>query len=127
MSSRREQSYFDRLKKIQDNSKRQIRNARPRSKSRSGISGERSDELTKNRVDKAWSLALKSCQDSKYLERQNATVKPMNKPWKTIRLFVSSTFHDFQVERDILVKKVFPDLRAWCKGRKLHLVEIDLR
>ena len=124
--SRREQSYFDRLKKSQEKSIKQ-KQASSKSRSKSSASSERPKELTKNRVDKAWIAALKSCQYMKYVGRQNATVRRMNKPWKTIRLFVSSTFHDFQVERDILVKKVFPDLRAWCKERKLHLVEIDLR
>ncbi|KAI0232140.1 hypothetical protein LSAT2_017525, partial [Lamellibrachia satsuma] len=47
--------------------------------------------------------------------------------WKTVRIFVSSTFKDFNQERDILVKKVFPQLRAWCEPQKLFLVECDLR
>ncbi|CAH1783141.1 unnamed protein product, partial [Owenia fusiformis] len=47
--------------------------------------------------------------------------------WKTIRIFVSSTFRDFHQEREVLVKKVFPDLRVWCQSRRLHLVECDLR
>lgn len=57
------------------------------------------------------------------------TLKPARnrKGWKTIRLFVSSTFKDFHHEREVLVKKVFPDLRLWCESRKLRLVECDLR
>ncbi len=47
--------------------------------------------------------------------------------WKTIRVFISSTFRDFHAERDYLVKYVFPDLRQWCERYKLHLVDIDLR
>ncbi|XP_033641295.1 telomerase protein component 1-like [Asterias rubens] len=47
--------------------------------------------------------------------------------WKTVRVFVSSTFKDFHAEREILVKEVFPDLRVWCESRRLHLVECDLR
>lgn len=56
-------------------------------------------------------------------------VKPTasRKGWKTIRLFVSSTFKDFHQEREVLVKEVFPDLRLWCESRKLRLVECDLR
>ena len=30
-------------------------------------------------------------------------------------------------EREVLVKQVFPKLRAWCESRRLHLVEVDLR
>ncbi|OWF51981.1 Telomerase protein component 1 [Mizuhopecten yessoensis] len=47
--------------------------------------------------------------------------------WKTIRVFVSSTFTDFFNEREILVKKVFPELREWCAERSLYFVECDLR
>ncbi|XP_013398113.1 telomerase protein component 1-like [Lingula anatina] len=47
--------------------------------------------------------------------------------WKTARIFVSSTFRDFHSEREVLVKKVFPELREWCEERKIHLVECDLR
>ncbi|XP_071485074.1 telomerase protein component 1-like [Diadema antillarum] len=47
--------------------------------------------------------------------------------WKTIRIFVSSTFKDFHAEREVLVKEVFPDLRQWCEGRRLHLIDCDLR
>ncbi|ESO07015.1 hypothetical protein HELRODRAFT_171053 [Helobdella robusta] len=50
-----------------------------------------------------------------------------NSRWKTIRIFVSSTFKDFHTERDVLVKEVFPDLRQWCQRRDLNLVECDLR
>ncbi|XP_078577882.1 TPR repeat-containing protein DDB_G0287407-like isoform X2 [Branchiostoma floridae x Branchiostoma japonicum] len=47
--------------------------------------------------------------------------------WQVVRVFVSSTFTDFHMEREALVKKVFPELREWCEGRQLHLVECDLR
>nr|XP_054764277.1 telomerase protein component 1-like isoform X2 [Lytechinus pictus] len=47
--------------------------------------------------------------------------------WKTVRIFVSSTFKDFHAEREVLVKEVFPDLRTWCEKRRIHLVDCDLR
>lgn len=47
--------------------------------------------------------------------------------WKTVYVFVSSTFNDMHAERDMLVKRVFPELRRWCAKRKLQLREIDLR
>ncbi len=47
--------------------------------------------------------------------------------WRTVRVFISSTFRDFHAERDYLVKFVFPDLRQWCEKWKIHLVDIDLR
>ena len=47
--------------------------------------------------------------------------------WHTIRVFVSSTFRDMHVERDRLVRFVFPELRERCVKRHLHLVDVDLR
>jgi hypothetical protein len=44
-----------------------------------------------------------------------------------VRIFLSSTFRDFGVERDLLVRKVFPALRARLKNRFVDLVDIDLR
>lgn len=46
---------------------------------------------------------------------------------RTIRIFLSSTFRDFGEERDLLVKKVFPALRARLKDRFVELVDVDLR
>ena len=47
--------------------------------------------------------------------------------WKTVNVFVSSTFDDMHAERDYLVKEVFPRLREWCEQRRLRLVDVDLR
>ena len=47
--------------------------------------------------------------------------------WKVVRLFVSSTFTDFYSEREVLVKHVMPQLNEWCQGRKIKLIECDLR
>lgn len=44
-----------------------------------------------------------------------------------VRVFVSSTFHDMQVERDVLVRRTFPALRARMRERGVELTEIDLR
>jgi nephrocystin-3 len=46
---------------------------------------------------------------------------------RTIRIFLSSTFRDFGEERDLLVKRVFPALRARLKDRFVDLVDVDLR
>src|SRR6266852_5667012 len=51
----------------------------------------------------------------------------MSSVWKTVRVFISSTFRDMHAERDHLVKVTFPRLRQWCEERRLHLVDIDLR
>lgn len=51
----------------------------------------------------------------------------MSSAWKTIKVFISSTFRDMHSERDYLVKVVFPQLREKLEKHRLHLVEIDLR
>ncbi|MBQ3331719.1 MAG: DUF4062 domain-containing protein [Ruminococcus sp.] len=47
--------------------------------------------------------------------------------WEKISVFISSTFNDMHAERDLLVKKVFPELSEWCSERRLRLYDIDLR
>jgi hypothetical protein len=47
----------------------------------------------------------------------------MTATWKTVRVFISSTFRDMHAERDHLVKAVFPKLRHWCEERRLYLVD----
>jgi len=46
---------------------------------------------------------------------------------RTVRVFLSSTFRDFVEERDLLVKKVFPELRRRCRERQVELIDVDLR
>lgn len=46
---------------------------------------------------------------------------------RTIRVFISSTFRDMQAERDILIKKIFPQLRKMCEERAVTWTEVDLR
>lgn len=47
--------------------------------------------------------------------------------WKTVRVFISSTFRDMQAERDWLVRFVFPKLREELVKHRIHLVDVDLR
>jgi hypothetical protein len=51
----------------------------------------------------------------------------MNHPWKTVRVFISSTFRDMQAERDWLVRFVFPKLREELLRYRIHLLDVDLR
>eukprot|EP01147_Barroeca_monosierra_P010519 gene10519-2646_t len=46
---------------------------------------------------------------------------------KNVRVFVSSTFADMYSEREVLIRKVFPRLKAFCKNRFLNLISCDLR
>ncbi|MDR1096767.1 MAG: DUF4062 domain-containing protein [Tannerella sp.] len=47
--------------------------------------------------------------------------------WEKATIFISSTFNDMHAERDYLVKRVFPQLSAWCEKHRLRLIDIDLR
>jgi|GEM_PF-3750309 len=47
--------------------------------------------------------------------------------WIDISIFISSTFNDMHAERDLLLKKVFPELSDWCARRRIRLYDIDLR
>ncbi|MCU1368803.1 MAG: tetratricopeptide repeat domain containing protein, partial [Ilumatobacteraceae bacterium] len=47
--------------------------------------------------------------------------------FRSIRVFVSSTFRDMQLEREELVKQVFPVLRRMCESRGVAWSEVDLR
>jgi hypothetical protein len=44
-----------------------------------------------------------------------------------IRVFISSTFRDMQRERDVMMARVFPQVRRWCEQRGMIWREIDLR
>ncbi len=44
-----------------------------------------------------------------------------------LRVFISSTFRDLQEEREHLVKKIFPEIRALCRERGIIFTEVDLR
>ena len=44
-----------------------------------------------------------------------------------IRVFISSTFKDMKMERELLVKQVFPELRRICADRFVTFTEVDLR
>jgi nephrocystin-3 len=46
---------------------------------------------------------------------------------RSARVFLSSTFRDFGEERDLMVRRVFPALRARLKDRFVELVDVDLR
>uniref|UniRef100_A0A8C2CVQ4 TROVE domain-containing protein n=1 Tax=Cyprinus carpio TaxID=7962 RepID=A0A8C2CVQ4_CYPCA len=47
--------------------------------------------------------------------------------WKSVRVFISSTFRDMHAERDILVRSVFPELRRRAAPHYLYLQEVELR
>ena len=46
---------------------------------------------------------------------------------KAFRLFISSTFEDFKIERDLLQNEVFPKIRDYCESKGFSFQPIDLR
>lgn len=51
----------------------------------------------------------------------------MSQIWKTIPLFISSTFRDMHAERDQLNRVVFPAIEERLKPRRCRVAPIDLR
>ena len=47
--------------------------------------------------------------------------------WRTVRVFISSTFRDMHGERDMLTRFVFPELRSRAHSKQIHVYEVDLR
>ncbi|XP_063093010.1 telomerase protein component 1 isoform X1 [Cavia porcellus] len=53
---------------------------------------------------------------------------PLSQPgWRSIRLFISSTFRDMHGERDLLLRSVLPALQARAASHRISLHGIDLR
>ena len=46
---------------------------------------------------------------------------------RVVRVFISSTFRDMFEEREILVKRIFPQLRKLCEERFVAWGDVDLR
>ena len=47
--------------------------------------------------------------------------------WVEVRVFISSTFIDTHSERDVLIKKVVPEVNRILKDRRIRVVPVDLR
>ena len=48
----------------------------------------------------------------------------MPSSWRTVRVFLSSTFRDMHAERDHLARTVFPALREKCRPLRIHLIDV---
>merc|ERR1719331_137106 len=47
--------------------------------------------------------------------------------WRTVYVFISSTFRDMHGERDVLTRDVFPALNDRCRSLNVNVVPVDLR
>jgi len=61
------------------------------------------------------------------LAKSSSKVLKETQEVKTIRIFVSSTFKDMKLEREQLVKQVFPELKQLCTERNVFFTYVDLR
>ncbi|XP_066483000.1 telomerase protein component 1 isoform X2 [Tiliqua scincoides] len=65
------------------------------------------------------------------MTKQEAEVGPLlpvpKSRWRTVRVFISSTFRDMHGERDLLIRSVFPELQARAAQFCLAIEDIDLR
>ena len=50
-----------------------------------------------------------------------------NSDWRTVRVFISSTFRDMHGERDAITRHVFPALNQRARSRRVRAVPVDLR
>ncbi|KAH9524948.1 hypothetical protein Btru_028330 [Bulinus truncatus] len=57
----------------------------------------------------------------------NLQLSPPTPSWRTVRVFISSTFRDMHGERDLLTRFVFPELRHLCRKNFINIHEVDLR
>ena len=82
------------------------------------------------------SVTAPSLADTALTERQNHPVNlssektllsTTGQKWRTVRVFISSTFRDMHGERDLLTRFVFPELRALAHHRQIRIYEVDLR
>jgi len=60
-------------------------------------------------------------------ERPGASLPRKRLSTRVVKVFISSTFRDFQKERDELVRKTFPMLRDYCTRRRILFIDVDLR
>ncbi|XP_040825708.1 telomerase protein component 1 [Ochotona curzoniae] len=61
-------------------------------------------------------------------ENVPSPLAPISQPgWRSVRLFISSTFRDMHGERDLLLRSVLPALQARAAPHRISLHGIDLR
>ena len=73
-------------------------------------------------VIKAWTEVERQRQEGSANDQNSEVQRHQGDSWRTIRVFVSSTFTDFHNEREVLVKKVRNKFCALFTGSVLKLI-----
>ncbi|GAB1606551.1 telomerase protein component 1-like, partial [Argonauta hians] len=92
--------------------------------------GDSGQLLHVDNIDKAFNLKAsvpKKISTDLMAQPQLGTENIQEDKWKTVQVFISSTFHDMHGERDILTRYVFPKLKHWARKHFIHINEVDLR
>ena len=89
-----------------------------------GAVGIASSSLSQAAVPQAVPQSLTSTSSS---SSSSATTPQRRFGWKTVKVFISSTFKDMHGERDHLTRVVFPELQERCERLRIHIHAIDLR
>ncbi|KAM3940209.1 telomerase protein component 1 [Leptodactylus fuscus] len=63
----------------------------------------------------------------RYMAASGLLTSVPKQKWRSVRVFISSTFRDMHSERDILIGQVMPQLRQRAACHFLSLEEVDLR
>ncbi|KAM4808045.1 telomerase protein component 1 [Rhinophrynus dorsalis] len=71
-------------------------------------------------------------EDPDNVQRKDVMTTEINFPaprqrWRSVRIFISSTFRDMLTERDLIIGWVMPELRARAACHYLSIEEVDLR
>ena len=82
------------------------------------------EQLAEATPDAAPSAALSRCSSQRAYVRK---IKTKAQRGNTIRVFLSSTFKDFGLERDYLNSFIFPEIKKMCRQRGVFFIPVDLR
>ncbi|XP_030831949.1 TPR repeat-containing protein DDB_G0287407 [Strongylocentrotus purpuratus] len=83
--------------------------------------------LTSSEADKPGDEAAKDKQVKPEEVIQPMIIVKKKTVKREIRVFVSSTFRDFEEERELIIKKVFRELNRLCLDRGVFFTYVDLR
>ena len=91
------------------------------------VSAGKTEEELWEEVKQIWAKVQQTVDPDGDPQRSNLVVKRTG--WKTVRIFVSSTFNDFHAEREVLIKEVRennPQIRVGLNDIPYHLLEWTL-